>query len=175
MADDFIPVISGNVVQVDWWGSDTPTPDWILTFYSDEGAASPMFPPLSQQMHTGIIPVQDPTSGTYMYSAVRDPQDLFINAGTSYWFSPVLFGPPWTWATPVPGPVPDIGLSPDFAHKSFGPPGPGVTGDYAPEPNYAFRVLVEVEETSPVPIPGAIYLLGSGLLGLVGLRKKLKG
>ncbi len=27
---------------------------------------------------------------------------------------------------------------------------------------------------SPVPIPGAVWLLGSGLLGLVGLRKKFR-
>jgi hypothetical protein len=25
---------------------------------------------------------------------------------------------------------------------------------------------------SPVPVPGALWLLGSGLLGLVGLRRK---
>ncbi|MDY7001444.1 MAG: hypothetical protein SVS15_06645 [Thermodesulfobacteriota bacterium] len=29
-------------------------------------------------------------------------------------------------------------------------------------------------ETSGVPIPGAVWLLGSGLLGLVGFRKKIK-
>jgi hypothetical protein len=29
-------------------------------------------------------------------------------------------------------------------------------------------------EGAPVPIPGAIWLLGSGLIGLVGFRKKLK-
>ena len=27
---------------------------------------------------------------------------------------------------------------------------------------------------SPVPIPGAAWLLGSGLIGLVGIRKKFK-
>ena len=27
---------------------------------------------------------------------------------------------------------------------------------------------------SPVPLPGAVWLLGSGLLGLVGLRRKFK-
>lgn len=30
------------------------------------------------------------------------------------------------------------------------------------------------EEGSPVPVPGAVWLLGSGLIGLVGTRKKLK-
>jgi hypothetical protein len=30
-------------------------------------------------------------------------------------------------------------------------------------------------ETSPVPLPGAIWLLGSGLLGLAGLRKRFRG
>lgn len=29
-------------------------------------------------------------------------------------------------------------------------------------------------ETNPVPIPGAVFLLGSGLIGLVGIRKKIK-
>jgi hypothetical protein len=56
---------------------------------------------------------------------------------------------------------------------SYDPPG-GWIHHPDIEPNYAFRVWVEVEETSPVPIPGAIYLLGSGLLGLVGIRKKIK-
>jgi len=27
---------------------------------------------------------------------------------------------------------------------------------------------------SPVPIPAAVWLLGSGLLGLIGIRKKIK-
>jgi hypothetical protein len=30
-------------------------------------------------------------------------------------------------------------------------------------------------KTSPVPLPGAIWLLGSGLLGLAGLRKQFRG
>jgi len=28
--------------------------------------------------------------------------------------------------------------------------------------------------TSPVPIPGAIWILGSGLLGLLGVRRKIR-
>lgn len=32
----------------------------------------------------------------------------------------------------------------------------------------------EMFTSQPVPIPGAVYLLGSGLVGLVGIRRKLK-
>ena len=36
--------------------------------------------------------------------------------------------------------------------------------------DFIFKTFVE---TNPVPIPGAIWLLGSGLIGLVGFRKNL--
>jgi hypothetical protein len=169
LADDFVPIISGFVVQVDWWGSEPPFfPYWELTFYNDDGPASPSSV-LGQYSAFDVGSPYGP--GILMYSALWEPQDVFINAGTTYWFSVAnLFGPDWMWA--IPGADPPVGDSPDHAEVSWDPPG----GPWIPahEPNYAFRVWVEVEETSPVPIPGAIYLLGSGLLGLVGIRKKMK-
>jgi hypothetical protein len=40
---------------------------------------------------------------------------------------------------------------------------------------YAFvRYDLSVESMSEVPIPGAIWLLGSGMIGIVGIRRKLK-
>ncbi|MGD9160297.1 MAG: PEP-CTERM sorting domain-containing protein [Desulfobacteraceae bacterium] len=34
------------------------------------------------------------------------------------------------------------------------------------------KFIDAVEATNPVPVPGAVWLLGSGLLGLIGLRRK---
>lgn len=40
---------------------------------------------------------------------------------------------------------------------------------------FGMDFLVEVDKTNrPVPIPGAVWLLGSGLIVLMGFRKKLK-
>ena len=35
-------------------------------------------------------------------------------------------------------------------------------------------LVVEVSGVQPVPIPAAILLLGSGLVGLAGIRRKIK-
>ena len=43
-----------------------------------------------------------------------------------------------------------------------------------PIPTYSIGAWI-VEDNSVVPIPGAVWLLGSGLIGLAGLRKKLRG
>ena len=47
----------------------------------------------------------------------------------------------------------------------------GATSDYYDfSPTKQFQVDVD-----PVPIPGAVWLLGSGLFGLLGLRRKFRG
>ncbi len=38
-----------------------------------------------------------------------------------------------------------------------------------------FEILVDKPEPDPVPIPGAVWLLGSGLAGLAALRRRSKG
>jgi hypothetical protein len=37
-----------------------------------------------------------------------------------------------------------------------------------------YYYVVEYENGPPVPIPGAVWLLGSGLIGLVGIRRRFK-
>ena len=45
---------------------------------------------------------------------------------------------------------------------------------YSPEPIYHAHLIVGAGEVSAVPIPGAVWLLGSGLAGLAGIRTKRK-
>ncbi len=40
--------------------------------------------------------------------------------------------------------------------------------------SHAMKLVTSVLEVTATPIPGAAWLLGSGLLGLVGLRRKIK-
>lgn len=45
---------------------------------------------------------------------------------------------------------------------------------WQPEGDSWFAEIDAVVDTAPVPIPGAVWLLGSGLIGMVGMRKKNK-
>lgn len=63
----------------------------------------------------------------------------------------------------------DVDLDPDDPNTSYQPIDNGI--------EVTFSGVSPVSITfnnSPVPIPGAIWLLGSGLVGLVGFRKKFK-
>lgn len=181
LADDFSPVLSGNVVQVDWWGNLAQSTGWELTFHNDAPAGTPSWPFISQQMlsASGVGP---DANGIFLYSTAWIPQDVYITAGTTYWFSAANFISGWYWATP--GSLnPTVGSETYDAKVSVGGSGGVVSGPHdgpwanafpadADLPNFAFRIWVD--DGAVVPIPGAIWLLGSGLIGLAGIRKKYK-
>jgi len=60
-----------------------------------------------------------------------------------------------------------LGWASGFADKV----GPGQSIGPDGKNDYYFVLGIGVQPTNPVPIPGAVWLLGSGLVGLAGLRK----
>jgi len=61
----------------------------------------------------------------------------------------------------------DFGVPSDGRVSQF-----GISGTWPPDPEYsAFGAL---NNAPPVPIPGAVWLLGSGIAGLVELRRRKK-
>jgi hypothetical protein len=74
----------------------------------------------------------------------------------------------WNPVTPVPTTLAD-GVSPFYdSDLTF-----AFQWDFEICPGESIEI-VKTKEISAVPIPGAIWLLSSGLIGLVGLRRKLK-
>ena len=49
------------------------------------------------------------------------------------------------------------------------------SSDYTNDATLRPKVEIDYSAATPTPIPGAVYLLGSGLFGLIGLRKKFSG
>jgi len=168
LADDFNPDISGDVFQVDWWGSVATSDSWELTFHSDAGGQpDTTYPSGVISQHIANTSAVDMGNGMYFYTAAWNPMDLFLSAGVDYWFSVANFDTGWTWANAF---SPNTGLEAYDAVVStgIGPNGGphygpwngtmDITGAPTPE-DFAFRIHV-------VPEPETLAILALGLLAL---------
>lgn len=175
LADDFRSFVGGQVTSVEWWGSAPlvvgGVDQWEITFHSDIGGTpSTTFPTGVISQHfvnaTGTDPEGD---GIFHFQATWNPQDMFVTAGVDYWFSVAnASGSTWTWATGLP---PTVGSEQYDAVVSTGV-GPNGGPHFGPwnsiaDTDFAFRI-------NAVPVPAAVWLFGSGLIGLIGIARRKK-
>lgn len=174
LADDFTPAYSGNVVQVDWWGTLATSPTWEITFHTNNINQPAVTLPtggISQHFVTAVGADPD-GDGIYYYTAAWTPPDVYVLAGADYWFSVANALPGWNWAntTGIPtvgsqqfNPVVSVGASPSVITGPHDGPWTVVGSQ-----DFAFRILVD----GAVPAPATLALLGLGLTALGFARKR---
>ena len=198
LADDFNPIASANVSQpglllVEWWGS-APLPSAVrpqgvnqfeVTFHTNDPttnlpAIGPQFGGIAQ-LFVDAVASDANNDGVFLYSALWTPapgsvrpfNPFTLSAGTDYWLSVAnAEGNGWTWAIPgSPGGLPDVGTESFDAALSVGGLPSVISGPHdgpwtsIPDTDFAFRV-------SAVPVPAAVWLFGSGLIGLIGMARR---
>jgi hypothetical protein len=85
-----------------------------------------------------------------------------LNAGSSYWLSAASDSTSeQVWDQNNTGAVSSVAVD-DYGE-----------GYYVYNPDVTLAMLVEANDVTPTPIPATLPLFGSGLVGLVGLRKRL--
>ena len=182
LADDFVPVVGGAVHSVSWWGGATSNGLWEITFHSDtvdpgDGLHEPAIGPddggLSQHFAnaTGVDPDGD---GVFKYTTLWTPQDLTITAGLTYWFSAANASTGWQWAL-TDGATPDVGTQAHTPVESRGGVPSLISGPHDGPWNPLLNSPVNLAfQVNVVPVPAAIWLFGTALIGFIGFSRRRK-
>ena len=64
------------------------------------------------------------------------------------------------------------GVNPDMVRDTPGIL--GLSGDFSTDTNWTLGVWTPSSPPNPVPVPAAVWLFGSGLLGLIGISRRKK-
>jgi hypothetical protein len=182
IADDFI-LDSGStwsVTDVHWLGWDIendPTSTFDIYFYADNGGKPTGGPgdPSATAIATRSVNVTGLDTGeTYLgggskifeYSTLVDPVELV--GGLTYWLAiQSTDGENWNWALDR-----REGGNAQFWGSDFTPDNWTDLGDAFNQS--CFGGCSAAFQLTGVPVPAALWLFGSGLLGLVGIARRRK-
>lgn len=147
---------------------------WYLDYASDNGAITydEAFDWADQLVHDGHADWRLPTLEEFIY--INSPPYNFGPSEYGFTEDPFTDIPAafhWLSTPPLPSDVPAGEDIDDIAIALGLPHGDPLTLKYVlPKDTLAYASAVR----SPVPIPSAVWLLGSGLIGLVGFRRKFR-
>lgn len=167
VADDFILSSASPINSVKWWGFDegggwSGTSNFTFTFYADNsGSPGGSLLTTSGSLTSGIW---DSGNRVYVYTSVLN-SPFSAEAGTKYWLS--IFdkntGSTWGWM------MSDGGTSYQNLGDGEWTPIVSYVNDNPMYSNAAFELAYQ-----PVPIPTAGWLLASGLIALVLIRRRMR-
>lgn len=185
VADDFIISDGRPITDIHWWGSylgalDAPDGFWIK-LWSDKTGADPSQPDTAAtdinnagfsryftfgQVNEELYGYQSgPNLSAYQYYVDIAGDPFYEEAGTVYWISIQAVGSTtWGWKYTFSGQ--DLGDNAVVTALAY----PGQVS--WPETFQKIDGKNMAFELTTVPIPNAVLLLGSGLLGLIGIRRR---
>jgi hypothetical protein len=179
VADDFVPIISGGMTTLTWWGSAAASNSWELVLQKNNPVlGQPALTP-SLGDPTGVISggpkitgitadsVPYPIlPGVFQYTVDVSLMGFNVQAGTEYWLTIANFADGWNWAQALDGPV--IGSESFNAHSSTG----GICTDGGPHCGPWTDIHTDFAMRVSVPLPSSLALLSVALLGLVPMRRR---
>jgi len=170
--DEFTLDTSSSITGINWWGFYDPTfsgaREFTLTYYPYAADVSHTnLPTDDKELTYETISVTDWGGGVYLYSAVLTEPEI-LDAAT-YWLS--IYSTDtnslWKWQREK---------GDEEGEEIYGYEGT-YGGAFQNLPYYATKtsnVAFQLIYETPVPIPAAAWLLGSGLIALVVIRRRTK-
>lgn len=171
LAEDFIPVASGRIHCIDWWGTQATSSSWELTLHFGNFGPSPLaIPALTGGFKLFVNAVGDDSNhdGIFWYSVKIDDPDWSVFAGQHYWFSAANVDAGWQWA--LADGIPEVGGQLFNGVQSVGavacPDGGPHCGPWVPQNNEQYAFMLQVPE------PAALSLVGAALFALAASRRR---